>query len=127
MSVSRELKGQVRCHEPCLPRPAKEPPAGSSWIHEIKHDGFRIYAGYPGKSNPQMGEAPGGNAGPKVLPRLHSTAPWIILQVMRLFRSRLPIISIEPCLPRFAKAPPTGPDWIHEIKHDGFRFRPARR
>jgi bifunctional non-homologous end joining protein LigD len=30
--------------EPCLPRPAKEPPAGSSWIHEIKHDGFRLMA-----------------------------------------------------------------------------------
>jgi bifunctional non-homologous end joining protein LigD len=28
--------------EPCLPRPAKEPPAGPGWIHEIKHDGFRI-------------------------------------------------------------------------------------
>ena len=30
--------------EPCLPRPAKEPPAGPGWIHEIKHDGFRIIA-----------------------------------------------------------------------------------
>ena len=30
--------------EPCLPRPAKEPPAGAGWIHEIKHDGFRILA-----------------------------------------------------------------------------------
>src|ERR1700720_1604665 len=28
----------------CLPRPAKEPPAGPGWIHEIKHDGFRILA-----------------------------------------------------------------------------------
>jgi bifunctional non-homologous end joining protein LigD len=27
-----------------LPRPAKEPPAGPGWIHEIKHDGFRIMA-----------------------------------------------------------------------------------
>jgi len=45
---------------------------------------------------------------------------------MRLFRSRLPLISIEPCLPSFAKTPPTGPDWIHEIKHDGFRVL-ARR
>jgi ATP dependent DNA ligase domain len=41
---------------------------------------------------------------------------------MPLFRSRLPITTIEPCLPSFAKAPPTGPDWIHEIKHDGFRI-----
>jgi bifunctional non-homologous end joining protein LigD len=30
--------------EPCLPRPAKNPPTGPGWIHEIKHDGFRIIA-----------------------------------------------------------------------------------
>jgi bifunctional non-homologous end joining protein LigD len=30
--------------EPCLPSPAKAPPAGPNWIHEIKHDGFRIMA-----------------------------------------------------------------------------------
>jgi bifunctional non-homologous end joining protein LigD len=30
--------------EPCLPRAAAEPPAGQSWLHEIKHDGFRIMA-----------------------------------------------------------------------------------
>jgi bifunctional non-homologous end joining protein LigD len=29
---------------------------------------------------------------------------------------------IEPCLPSPAKAPPSGPDWLHEIKHDGFRL-----
>ena len=40
MSVSRELKRQVRRYEPCLPRPAKEPPAGPGWIHEVKHAGI---------------------------------------------------------------------------------------
>jgi hypothetical protein len=35
------LSGNI---EPCLPRPAKEPPAGPDWIHEIKHDGFRVAA-----------------------------------------------------------------------------------
>ena len=30
--------------EPCLPSPAKRPPSGDGWIHEIKHDGFRIMA-----------------------------------------------------------------------------------
>jgi bifunctional non-homologous end joining protein LigD len=30
--------------EPCLLRPATEPPSGPDWIHEIKHDGFRILA-----------------------------------------------------------------------------------
>jgi ATP-dependent DNA ligase len=30
--------------EPCLPSPAKAPPAGADFLHEIKHDGFRILA-----------------------------------------------------------------------------------
>ena len=29
---------------------------------------------------------------------------------------------VEPCCPSKAPKPPTGPDWIHEIKHDGFRL-----
>jgi bifunctional non-homologous end joining protein LigD len=28
--------------EPCLPTVAGEPPAGPLWIHEIKHDGYRL-------------------------------------------------------------------------------------
>jgi bifunctional non-homologous end joining protein LigD len=37
----RRLIGHV---DPCLPSPAKRPPAGDGWLHEIKHDGFRIMA-----------------------------------------------------------------------------------
>jgi bifunctional non-homologous end joining protein LigD len=29
---------------PCLPSPADRPPSGPGWIHEIKHDGFRLMA-----------------------------------------------------------------------------------
>ena len=29
---------------------------------------------------------------------------------------------IEPCLPTLARSAPSGPQWVHEIKHDGFRF-----
>jgi ATP-dependent DNA ligase len=29
---------------------------------------------------------------------------------------------IEPCIPKRAGEPPVGPDWIHEIKHDGYRL-----
>jgi ATP-dependent DNA ligase len=29
---------------PCLPSPADRPPSGSTWIHEIKHDGYRLMA-----------------------------------------------------------------------------------
>jgi bifunctional non-homologous end joining protein LigD len=43
-SVLRELRRHVQRFEPCLPRPAKQPPTGKGWIHEIKHDGFRIMA-----------------------------------------------------------------------------------
>jgi bifunctional non-homologous end joining protein LigD len=30
--------------ESCLPSPADKLPSGSNWIHEIKHDGFRLMA-----------------------------------------------------------------------------------
>jgi hypothetical protein len=41
-------------------------------------------------------------------------------------RTRPGLGIIVPCLPSSAKAPPSGPGWIHEIKHDGFRIL-ARR
>jgi ATP-dependent DNA ligase len=28
--------------QPCLPFPAERPPSGPGWIHEIKHDGYRL-------------------------------------------------------------------------------------
>jgi bifunctional non-homologous end joining protein LigD len=33
---------------------------------------------------------------------------------------------IEPCLPSLADRPPSGAEWIHEIKHDGFRLMACR-
>jgi bifunctional non-homologous end joining protein LigD len=27
---------------PCLPCPARKPPSGDRWIHQIKHDGYRL-------------------------------------------------------------------------------------
>jgi bifunctional non-homologous end joining protein LigD len=29
---------------PCLPMKAPQPPSGGQWLHEIKHDGFRVVA-----------------------------------------------------------------------------------
>ena len=29
---------------------------------------------------------------------------------------------VEPCLPSLARNIPSGPGWIHEIKHDGYRM-----
>ena len=56
MSATRELQRRLRAEksqpnfEPCLPRPTKEPPVGPGWIHEIKHDGFRILAHRQGRA-----------------------------------------------------------------------------
>ena len=33
---------------------------------------------------------------------------------------------ITPCLPSKAPRPPSGPSWIHEIKHDGYRLMVRR-
>ena len=30
--------------EPCLPSPGEQPPTGPGWVHEIKHDGYRLMA-----------------------------------------------------------------------------------
>ena len=29
---------------PCLPTAALQPPCEAEWLHEIKHDGFRVIA-----------------------------------------------------------------------------------
>src|SRR6478609_8860601 len=34
---------------PCLPTSAPQPPSGATWLHEIKHDGFRVIARKTGK------------------------------------------------------------------------------
>jgi bifunctional non-homologous end joining protein LigD len=33
---------------------------------------------------------------------------------------------VEPCIPTRAPKPPAGPDWVHEIKHDGYRLQVRR-
>jgi bifunctional non-homologous end joining protein LigD len=43
-----------------------------------------------------------------------------------MFERTLPAGFLAPCLPSPAERPPTGPNWIHEIKHDGHRMM-ARR
>jgi len=38
-----------------------------------------------------------------------------------LLARTLPAGFIAPCLPMTAPRPPSGPLWLHEVKHDGFR------
>jgi bifunctional non-homologous end joining protein LigD len=44
MSLRERARPGLGIIEPCLPSPAKAPPPGPGWLHEIKHDGFRILA-----------------------------------------------------------------------------------
>ncbi|MEH2596868.1 hypothetical protein V1278_003781 [Bradyrhizobium sp. AZCC 1577] len=34
---------------------------------------------------------------------------------------------IDPCIPTVAKLAPVGPDWVYEIKHDGYRLMVRKR
>ena len=43
--MRRRLAADTKFIEPYLPSPADKPPSGSDWIHEIKHNGFRLMAG----------------------------------------------------------------------------------
>jgi ATP-dependent DNA ligase len=38
----------------------------------------------------------------------------------------MPKTLFQPCVPVAAKAVPTGPDWLHEVKYDGYRGRVER-
>jgi ATP-dependent DNA ligase len=33
---------------------------------------------------------------------------------------------VPPCIPTRAAKPPAGPDWVHKIKHDGYRLQVRR-
>lgn len=39
-----------------------------------------------------------------------------------MLRTAPPALTFEPCIPTSADRPPSGPGWVHEIKHDGYRL-----
>jgi hypothetical protein len=61
---------------------------------------------------------------PCTLVRLDFAIAWPYFRTMTLLRERITrrgIGAVEPCLPSPAKESPSGPGWVHDIKHDGFR------
>jgi bifunctional non-homologous end joining protein LigD len=42
--LRKRLAADIKFIEPYLPSPPDKSPSGSNWIHEIKHDGFRLMA-----------------------------------------------------------------------------------
>jgi len=39
----------LRKYQPCIPTRGTEVPAGPDWLHEIKHDGYRLIVQREGK------------------------------------------------------------------------------
>src|SRR5204862_5828774 len=70
MSLRERTRPGLGIIEPCLLSPAKAPPSGPGWIHEIKHDGFRILA------------------------RRDSGGVWLITRAGNDFSSRFPFIAM---------------------------------
>jgi bifunctional non-homologous end joining protein LigD len=62
-----------------------------------------------------------------VLLTCHATFPISDI-VISMIKSRLvrPAGFIEPCIPVLADKPPTGEQWVHEIKYDGYRLQVHR-
>jgi bifunctional non-homologous end joining protein LigD len=70
---------------PCLPTRAERPPSGELWLHEIKHDGFRVIARKDG-AKVRLYRRPGKD--------LTYRFPLIVESLARL-RSRSCIIDVE--------------------------------
>jgi bifunctional non-homologous end joining protein LigD len=69
---------------------------------------------------------PYGQPSPPTLPvwgRLAILGPWSGVPSPAIRRPGI----IEPCIPSRATKPPAGPQWIHEIKHDGYRLIARKR
>ena len=74
MSLRERTRPGLGITEPCLPSAAEHPPSGPGWLHEIKHDGFRIMARRDG-------------AGIRLIPATGMTLPVAFQSLLR--RSRL--------------------------------------
>src|SRR6201987_689724 len=73
--------------------------------------------------------APAGACGPPPTARQALALTWIRPHMAGMLwrtppRSRHPLPAgfVKPCRPTLVPCPPAGPDWLHEIKHDGYRI-----
>jgi ATP-dependent DNA ligase len=95
---------------PCLPTKASRPPSGPLWLHEIKHDGFRIIARKQGEQV-RLYSRPGND--------LTARFPLIVEAMARL-RSRSCVIDGEAVACDDSGVPSF--DRIRYRRHDGTVF-----
>jgi hypothetical protein len=70
-------------------------------------------------------------AGHGVLPSDHSATLWHFPEALGVGSSAMLKVRprsafVAPCIPTRALKPPAGPEWVHEIKHDGYRLQVRR-
>jgi bifunctional non-homologous end joining protein LigD len=76
--IARTLDGAVQAPfpgfiEPCNPTLRKVPPAGEGWLHEIKHDGYRVQAHFDGEPRIYTRR---GNEWAARMPTIAAVASW---------------------------------------------------
>ena len=54
-------------------------------------------------------------------PKQYLNLTGTIANLVRMLQRTLPAGFIAPCLPTKTDKLPSGSEWLHEIKHDGFR------
>jgi ATP-dependent DNA ligase len=92
--IARRPSGFI---EPCLPSKVTRPPSGTTWLHEIKHDGYRLMVRRDGE-RVRCFTRNGHDCADRF--------PAIVAAALRIKASSFLIDG---------EAPPTGPNWIHEI------------
>jgi ATP-dependent DNA ligase len=84
---------------PCLPVSAAQPPSGAEWLHEIKHDGFRVIARKDGKRI-KLYSRPGND--------LTERFPLIVEALAKLPSSSIPPKYVRPAIEYLVAIPAPG-------------------
>jgi ATP-dependent DNA ligase len=82
---------------PCLPINAPQPPSGAQWLHEIKHDGFRVIA-RKGGPRVKLYSRPGNDLTKRFLP---------IVEALARLRARSCIVDGEAVCAVMTASPPS--------------------
>jgi hypothetical protein len=83
---------------PCLPTTSKRPPTGSAWVHEIKHDGYRLIVrvapGVIGRESADQGQLE-----PAAVPRAAQQRPLRVAGI--IFGAPAPTLVVRTIRARF--------------------------
>jgi ATP-dependent DNA ligase len=90
--------------EPCHPTLVAKPPSGGGWLHEIKHDGFRMFARRDGE---------------RVRLITRNGFDWaarypLVVKPVAALKARLVCVTYKSCQQRTQRQPRTAP-WYFQV------------